>query len=63
MNLIQSMFDKARSKESLRIVITKFEPVVTSLGTFEVKRSPYFIFFYIFVAMGKFYIFLKREWW
>ena len=45
MNLIRSAFNEAMSRKSLRIVITKFEPVVTSLGTFEVKRSPYFIFF------------------
>ena len=43
MNLIRSAFNEAMSRKSLRTVITKFEPVVTSLGTFEVKRSPYFM--------------------
>ena len=43
MSLIQSAFDKAMSRESLRTFFTKFEPVVTSLDTFEVKGSPYFM--------------------
>ena len=43
MNLIQIAFDQAMSRESLRTVFTKFEPVVTSPDTFEVKGSPYFM--------------------